>query len=297
MFDAISLFKSSPPPAAHRLPERAGDAQLQRMDGLARVAVSGGGNAITDLYQRSPGKVLFPRIDDGTRMEAVFLNTAGGVAGGDRLSFEARARDGARLTATTQAAERIYRAIDSHAHIETRLSAESGAALEWLPQETILFDRSRLQRKTEVRLHQGASLIALEWLVLGRAAHGETVKSGSLRDTWRVFRDGRLIWADTFRLEGDIAALTKSPALLGGRTALATLLYAAPDALLRVERAREILHALPVRSGATVVSGLLICRFAARLAHDLRKSLIVFLQAFRDGLRGFTPALPRVWSC
>ncbi|WP_245297134.1 MULTISPECIES: urease accessory protein UreD [Rhodomicrobium] len=275
------------------------DRDLQRVDGAARIAVKGELRrvAITDLYQRSPCKVLLPRIDGQDLREAVFLNTTGGIAGGDRLRFEVSASGDATFTATTQTAERVYRAIDAAGRVETRIEARDAATLEWLPQETILFDRGRLHRSTEVRLSHSARLIAMDWLLLGRSASGETVRSGAFRDNWRVFRDGRLVWADALRLDGDIAGLASRAALLGGHTAIATILYGAADAAGQLDRARDLLARPGCKAGATVVNGLMICRFAAKAAAELRAAVSDFLRAFRDGLDGFAAPLPRVWAC
>ena len=275
------------------------DRDLQRVDGAARIAVHGAGGrtAITDLFQRSPCKVLVPEIDGRSRREAVFLNTAGGVAGGDRLSFGLAASGDARFTGTTQAAERIYRAIDAPGASRCASRRPDSAVLQWLPQETILFDGGQLSRSTEIRVGGTARLIAMDWLILGRSASGETVRLGAFRDDWRVWRDGRLVWADAFRLSGDIADLVRRPSLLAGHTAIATILYAASNVAANLDRAREILGGLACKAGATVVNGLMICRFAAKAAAELRRAVTDFLRAFRDGLEGFTPALPKVWAC
>ena len=275
------------------------DRDLQRVDGAARIAIHGAGGrtSITDMFQRSPCKVLLPDIDGQSRREAVFLNTAGGIAGGDRLNFKLSASGDASFTGTTQAAERVYRAIDAPGRIEMRIEAADGATLQWLPQETILFDGGRLNRSTEIRVASTARLIAMDWLVLGRAASGEMVRHGAFRDDWRVYRDGRLVWADAFRLRGDIEALVHRPSLLAGHTSIATILYAAANAPANLDRVRAILAGLACKAGATIVNGLMICRFAAKAAAELRRAVTDFLRAFRDGLEGLTPALPKVWGC
>jgi urease accessory protein len=308
------------------------DRDLQRMDGAARVGVSGraGGTFLTDLYQRSPAKAMFPRIDGADCREVVFLNTAGGIAGGDRLHYTLIASGEATITATTQTAERVYRAIEEPGRVATRIEAQGGSTLEWLPQETIVFERGRLARETEIRCDGTARVLAMDWLLLGRTASGEVLRLGSIRDSWRVYRDGRLIWADTFRLEGDIAGQVARPSLLGGCMALATILYAAADAGDHLDRAREALGGLSVKAGATVIKGLLICRLAAPMhqceqsghpafgkidaqentgivrhercctsmaAADLRRAVATFLRAFRAGLDGFPAGMPRVWAC
>jgi urease accessory protein len=275
------------------------DRDLQRVDGAARIAVRGadGRTSITDLFQRSPCKVLMPDIDGHSCREAVFLNTAGGIAGGDRLSFGLSASGEASFTGTTQASERVYRAIDAPGEVRMRIEAAGTATLQWLPQETILFDGGRLDRSTHIHVSGAARLIAMDWLVLGRAASGETVRHGAFRDDWRVFRDGRLVWADAFRLSGDIETLVHRPSLLAGHTAIATILYAAANAPAALDRARAILAGLSCKAGATIVNGLMICRFAAKAAAELRRAVTDFLRAFRNELEGFTSALPKVWAC
>jgi urease accessory protein len=275
------------------------DRDLQRMDGAARVgvAVRDGCTVLADLYQRSPAKAMFPRIDGRDCREVVFLNTAGGIAGGDVLRYALTASHGATITATTQAAERVYRALGEPGRVATQIEARGNATVEWLPQETIVFERGRLARETEIHCDGTARVLAMDWLLLGRAASGETLRTGEIHDAWRVHRDGRLVWADAFRLSGDIAGQTARPSLLSGCTALATILYIAADAEAHLDRARELLEPHSVRSGATVVGGLMVCRFASELAADLRGAVTIFLRAFRAGLGGFPPDLPKVWAC
>ena len=275
------------------------DHDLQRMDGAARVGVvsRGGVTVLADLYQRSPAKAILPRIDGADCREVVFLNTAGGIAGGDRLHYTLTASGEATITATTQAAERVYRAIGEPGQVTTRIEARDSATLEWLPQETIVFERGRLKRRTEIHCDSTAHLLAMDWLLLGRAASGEILRNGEICDSWRVHRDGRLAWADNFRLQGDIASQVARPSLLGGCTAIATILYAAANAEAHLDRVRDLLATLSVKAGATLVNGLMICRLAAVLAADLRRAVMTFLRAFRAGLTGFPTALPKVWSC
>ena len=149
---------------------------------------------------------MFPKIGDGSVKEAVIINSSGGIAGGDRLEIEVVALNNASVAVTTQAAEKIYRALDRPARIATKLKACGTAKLAWLPQETIVFNQARIRRQTEIDLCSGAELMALEWLVLGRAAHGEEVVGGHISDSWRIKRDGHLIWADGFRVSDEVFA-------------------------------------------------------------------------------------------
>src|SRR6201997_5717161 len=186
--------------------DRPSDQDLQRADGCGRVILIGSeiGTQIEDLFERSPIRIMFPRTEHRAVQEAVLINTAGGIAGGDQLECSVTALPGASIAVTSQAAEKVYRALYEPARVATRLRAQKSAKLAWLPQETIVFNWARLHRTTEIDLSCGAELLALEWLVLGRAAHGEAVVAGNITDSWRVKRDGGLIWADSFRITDEI---------------------------------------------------------------------------------------------
>lgn len=264
---------------------------LQRARGRAEVAVSfrDGRIRLDRLYQEGCAKALLPRTH-GPTPEAVLVNTSGGVTGGDRIDWRLAAGPGAALVATTQAAERVYRSMGGSARIETRLAAGAGATLDWLPQETILFDGARLERRLEADLAADARLTLLETLVLGRAAMGERLRTGAISDQWRIRRDGRLLHAEALFAEGDLARAAAGAATLGGGRALATLLHLAPGAEMRLDSARALLAGIDgVAAAASAKPGVLILRFLAADARPLRAALVRFLMAFRG-------PLPRVWS-
>src|SRR5262245_2839240 len=166
------------------LSRSASDKDLQRARGSGRIVLSGSatGTRIIDVFERSPIRIMFPRAPGHAVEEAVFINTAGGIAGGDRLESSVTALANASIAVTSQAAEKVYRALTEPARISTKLKACDAAKLAWLPQETIIFNRGRLIRTTEIELTSGAELLALEWIVLGRAAHGEAIVGGYISD-------------------------------------------------------------------------------------------------------------------
>jgi len=229
--------------------------------------------------------------------EAVLINTAGGIAGGDRLEYSVAALPGASIAVTSQAAEKVYRALNEPAHVTTRLKARESARLAWLPQETIIFNWARLHRITEIELSAEAELLALEWLVLGRRAHGEVVVGGSVTDSWRVTRDGRLIWADSFRITDEIFPHLNRKALLSDCKAIATLIYFGPDLEKRFESLREILSFLECKCAVTLVAGIVIARFAAEQSSDLKLALRGFLQQFERVVGSGPFRVPKMWSC
>ena len=268
-------------------------AALERVRGVARVRVAGDGGTtrLVENFQSGSAKVRFPKPADRSVMDVVLLNTAGGLTGGDRISFSVAAGAGARATVTTQASERIYRRRDGDVEVETALAIEAGATLDWLPQETILFDRSSLRRRLAADLHPTGKLLAVEAIVLGRAAMGERVRSATLADSWRVRRGGALIFADGVRLDGDSVAILDGGATGGGAAAMATVLLVAPDAESALPAAREALAGAAGEVGASAWNGMLVARLLAVDSYALRADLTRLFET----LRGTT--MPRTWLC
>jgi urease accessory protein len=279
--------------------DRPSDRDLQRADGCGRIILSGSekGTRIDNVFERSPIRIMFPRTGHRAVEEAVLINTAGGIAGGDRLECSVAALPGASIAVTTQAAEKVYRALYEPARVATRLKAQESAKLAWLPQETIVFNWARLHRSTEVDLFSGAELLALEWLVLGRAAHGEVMVGGNITDSWRVKKDGQLIWADSFRITEEIYPHLKRKALLSNHNAIATLIYFGPDLDRRLDFLREIIPSFGCTCAATLVSGLVVVRFAAKESSDVKLALRSFLQQFGPELGSGPFRVPKMWSC
>jgi urease accessory protein len=275
------------------------DMDLQRAEGCCRIVLSGceRKTRLVELFQRSPIRALFPRTDSGAIEEAVLVNTAGGIAGGDKLQFEVTALANASVAVTSQAAEKVYRALREPAHVVTKLKACEAAKLAWLPQETIIFNQARLVREMEIDLSSGAELLALEWLVLGRAAHGEQMSGGHIQDSWRVKKDGRLLWADGFRASDEAIQQLYKKALLSSCRALATLIYFGPDIGTRLDLLRDTAASLECHCGTTSVGGLIVARFAAEMSSDLRLALRSFLQKFNRVLGDGPFGVPKMWSC
>jgi urease accessory protein len=232
-------------------------------------------------------RVRFPGACAGAP-EAVLLNTAGGIAGGDCFGVELVLEAGARLVVTTAAAEKIYRSLGPDARFEVAATLADGAELVWLPQESILFDQGRLVRTVDVALAPTATLVFAETVVLGRAAMGETVKLGCFADRWRVRRGGRLVFAENFRLEGSIADRLREPAIARGQTAIGTLLMIPGDDAM-VARARAAATKFRGEVGISAWNGIALARLAAPDGATLRHDLIVILTALGHG------PLPRLW--
>jgi len=239
------------------------------------------------LHESGSLRVRFPS-PEGAGLSGVFVNTAGGVAGGDRFDVEIAAGEGTRLTLTTAAAEKVYRAAGLPAQLNISLKVATGAHLAWLPQETILFDRARIARRIDIDLEEGASLLLCEIVVFGRAAMGETMREGEFVDRWRVRRGGQLILAETVRLDGDIGEKLARPAIARGAVAVATALIVPGDEAL-VENIREISASFDTEVGISAWNGFAMARFCAQDAARLRTDVMAVLT------RASREALPRLW--
>jgi urease accessory protein len=239
------------------------------------------------LHESGSLRVRFPS-PEAEGLSAVFVNTAGGVAGGDRFDIDIAAGEGARLVVTTAAAEKIYRAEGPAARLNIALKAEARSHLAWLPQETILFDRARVLRRIDIDLAENASLLLCEIVVFGRAAMGERMLHGEFVDRWRLRRGGRLVFAENIRLDGDIGEKLARPAIAKGGVAIGTALIVPGDEAL-VERIGEVTKSLGGEVGISAWNGFAMARFCAQDAARLRADMTAVLG------RASGSALPRLW--
>jgi urease accessory protein len=239
------------------------------------------------LHESGSLRVRFPS-PEGDGLSGVFVNTAGGIAGGDRFDIGISAGEGARLTLTTAAAEKVYRAPGPAAALNIALKAEAGAHLSWLPQETILFDRARISRRIDIDLADDASLLLCEIVVFGRAAMGEKMLHGEFIDRWRLRRGGKLVFAETVRLDGDIGAKLSQPAVAKGGVAIGTALIVPGDEAV-VERIREASETFGGEVGISCWNGFAMARFCAQDAARLRADMMTVLG------RASAVPLPRLW--
>jgi urease accessory protein len=240
-----------------------------------------------ELHESGSLRVRFPSPEaDG--LSAVFVNTAGGIAGGDRFDIDITAHEGARLTLTTAAAEKVYRAPGEASQLNIALKAAAGSHLAWLPQETILFDRARVARRIDIDLAEDARLLLCEIVVFGRSAMGERMQQGEFVDRWRLRRGGRLVFAETVRLDGDIGEKLARPAVAKGGVAIGTALIVPGDEAL-VERIRGLSETFGGEVGISCWNGFAMARFCAQDAARLRADMMAVLG------RASGSALPRLW--
>lgn len=242
------------------------------------VAHTDTGSAAEDIAESGPLRVRFPRLR-GERLEAILINTAGGIVGGDKLKFEIETREDASLSITSQAAEKIYRSNGLTSRIAVSLKAEAGSELFWLPQETILFDRALIEREIEADVSPEGSLAICEAVVFGRDAMGEKVERGLLRDRWRIRRDGKLIFADALTLSGDIKSTLNRRAALIGKIGMATMVCVSRGVEQKIDAVRKAIGGSSVEAGASAFDGMLVVRILAGGSISLRASILSALTA------------------
>ncbi len=249
-----------------------------------RVVASAGRSRRTRLHEDGSLRARFPNAATDA-LELVIVNTGGGMTGGDRFAIDIALGQGANLIAGTAAAEKVYRSTGPDAEMDVSLEIGEGARLAWLPQETILFDSARLSRRIDVDLAGGATLLLAEAVVFGRAAMGEAMSHGFFADRWRVRRAGKLVFADSARIDGAIAEKLGRPGSAAGGIAIATVLIApGSDAALAAVRAPEFAGEV----GISAWNGIAVARLCAKDGAALRHDLISILAAL--GQR-----VPRLW--
>lgn len=263
---------------------------MQRARGVGRVVakVRDGATHLDQLYQDGCAKIRLPHTHNPA-LEAVLINTAGGLTGGDVMEWHAEVAAGGNLVLTTQACERIYKSTGDVANVRTRLVAGAGAHIDWLPQETILFDASQFKRRIDIDLAEGATLTAVEAVLLGRDAMGETARNALFSDQWRIRRKGRLIHAEATALRGDPASERDGIALLAGMRAFATIVRIAPDAERLLAQLQPQLPA-SLQIAASAIGERLILRAMAPSGLALRRLIVPIIAELSGG-----GSLPRLW--
>jgi len=274
--------------------------KLQRAQGTGRLTTKTRNDTthIDELFQEGCAKIRLPKTHSSA-MEAVLINTSGGLTGGDALNWHIKAADNSRLTVTTQACERAYKSLGDVADVKTCIDIGKNARLDWLPQETILFDHSHLRRTLEVNLADSACFTAVEAIVLGREAMGEQARSARFSDNWRIRRNGRLVHAEAnklsaFNLERD------GLSTLARNTALATILFIAENAETRLDDIRALISPNTKAEtgdvnvgtvGASALGEKLIVRVLAPNGLALRRIITPIVKHLSS-----VASLPRLWS-
>ena len=272
---------------------------MQRMHGCGKISFKCGvalagekrPTRLGRLFQQGSARIVLPNTY-GNMNEAVLVNTAGGLTGGDILEWSIDAGEGTQSVVSTQACEKIYRSNSGRAKIFTQINVAENATLHWLPQETILFDQSALERELHVDMDANSRFLALEAVILGRTAMGEIVSNSHLLDRWRIKKDGKLVHAEELKLSGEIQPHVCAAALLNSNKAFATIVYVGPEdeeqMNLMIESASD---SDDINIGRSVFNGKIIMRIVAKDGYELRQKMIPVIERLRKG-----KALPKVWN-
>jgi urease accessory protein len=289
--DRPTLSPQEPAPGRPQArPGWGGEFALPRAAGEIRAsfAAHGSRTRVARLYETGGLRLKFPKAADAC--EAVVVNTAGGIVGGDAAALSFEAGPGARVALTTQSAEKIYRSDGPPARMDVALTVGAGATLDWLPQEAIVFDNANFSRTLAADMATDARLLICESVVFGRLEMGEQCLKGAFRDRWRVRRAGKLIFAEDTRLDGEPARLLDRPAIGFRARALATVFFAAPEAVSRLDACRAALDGADCEAGVSALDGFLVARLAAVSPEHLRASILRLLFCLLGR------ATPRVWQ-
>ncbi len=259
---------------------------LQRAAGHIRLSVNQ--NRLVDLYQSGSAKLLMPRTYNDVS-EAVLINTAGGMTGGDKYENHL-ALKGSKLAVTSQAAERIYKSRHGAAEVSTLLKVSEKSVLHWIPQETIVYNKSRLSRNIDLHMSSDSECIISESIVLGRHAMGESISDFSIKDNWRIYRDTKLIHAESLRINGDVDTILHSAAGFSGARIVTTILYLGPKAAQLANIASHASNNYPSKLAVSCWNKKVIIRLATRNPSTGRRDTMSLLRQLRQ------QDMPRVWQ-
>ena len=254
---------------------------------------------------QAPLKVQRPFYPEGKKVcHSVILHTAGGVVGGDRLDLDFHLQPNAQALITTAAAGKIYRSSGKQSQQNIKIQVDNGANLEWLPQETIVFDGAIYRQDLRVELALGARILLWEIVRFGRSARGEKFLSGEWRSHAEIWQQNRSLWIDRQLLKGG-AEMLESPHGLAGKPVVATLAWVGEPvtaeivekvrALRREETISPSSFAVNSNVGVTRIPSGLLCRYRGSSTADARNWFVGIWQLLRLSFSERLSCLPRVW--
>lgn len=255
----------------------------------------GGATVLAQRAHRGPLLVQKPLYPEGAGVcHAIVVHPPAGIAGGDHLAIEVHARARAHALITTPGATRWYRTPRAGSQQTVRIIAEPRSVVEWLPQESIVFDGARSTMVVTAELCGDAVYVGMDVVCLGRTASGERFRHGWLVTSTRIVRDGRTLWLERGEIAGE-DPLLDSPAGLAGQPVTGTLLAAAPEIGAAELAACRTEQPAAGRGAATLLPGLLVARYLGPACEPGRDWLARIWSRLRFALTGREPTVPRIW--
>ena len=241
---------------------------------------------------------LYP--EGAATCHTIIVHPPGGIAGGDSLALTAKLHETSAALLTTPGAGKWYRSTGAIARQTLAFDVAAGAVLEWLPQETIVFDGAVADMNTTVRLRGSGIYIGWEIMCFGRAASGERYLNGNIATRTEITRDGRRLWLEQGRIAGG-DALFDSPVGMAGHSVCATLIAAGVDLTGEagnavIEACREVQFGAEALAGITRLPGVTIARWLGDSSEDTRRYFAALWMKLRPALKNADATLPRIWS-
>ena len=247
---------------------------------------------------QAPLKIQRPFYPEGQSVcHSVILHTAGGIVGGDKLSCNFHLQSQAKALITTAAANKIYRSNGLQARQNIEIKIDNHACLEWLPQESIVFNRANYQQDIRIELAKEANFISWEITRFGRTARGEKFVRGEWRSHIEIWRENKPLWIDRQYLPGS-EEIFHSPHALAGKPIVGTLVYIGqPVSTEIIQQARSLWEPLCSSSsyGVTRLENGLLCRYRGNSTTEVRNWFISVWHLLRISFLNRTSCLPRVW--
>ncbi|MBD1846927.1 urease accessory protein UreD [Cyanobacteria bacterium FACHB-63] len=254
---------------------------------------------ITQLIRnqgKAPLKVQRPFYPENSgTCHSVIMHTAGGIVGGDRLTFDVKLAPQSRALITTPAAAKVYRTNGREAQQSIEIDLAEGACLEWLPLETIVFNQASFRQAMRVNLAPGAEWIGWEITRFGRSARGERFIEGNWRSHTEVWQAGKPIWIDRQWLPGSEATFNSPHGLAGCPIVASFAWIGQPVESELVEKARALWTGSEGEIGVTRLSLGLLCRYRGHSSSEVRRWLIAVWGLVRS-VSGRPVCIPRVWQ-
>ncbi|HLX81976.1 MAG TPA: urease accessory protein UreD [Burkholderiales bacterium] len=235
-------------------------------------------------------KPLYP--EGGEVCHAIVVHPPGGIAGGDELSLEVKTGDGAAALLTTPGAAKWYRSAGPWARQSLAFGVQG--TLEWLPQETIVFDGALAQTECRVDLAAQAAFIGWDIVCLGRTGAGERLSRGTFRTSVQIHRESKLLWSERGRIDGG-GRLLDSPAGLDGKPVVGTLFASSLN--LNQQLLNETRKPEPEsgRGAVTLLPGVLLARYLGNSSEAARRYFVALWRLLRPALAGREAVEPRIW--